>query len=336
MAEPALSEDHLDLVLEKMYQKKGWDFRLYRKSSLRRCIERRISFSRLPSREYIERLDSEPAEFHHLFNHITIKVSEFFRDLEVFNQIERHVIPATLEKLKSEGRDTLRIWSCGCARGEEPYSLAMLLFKALSNAPASFGMAGQESAVPQGGTIKMMPSLHFDESEDQTTGIRRSPAYQDRRGFRSTALTASLTPLDTSAGFNVKIFATDIDESSIEIARKGIFSEDSFTNLSPVLRDSFFKPLDTGFQVILQIRNILTFGVHNIVSNIHLSRTDILLCRNLLIYFEKDLQEKVFEKFFYSLNRGGFIILGKSEVVPSLFRDRFQEVFRKEKIYQKI
>lgn len=299
MAEPALSEDHLDLVLEKMYQKKGWDFRRYRKSSLKRCIERRISFSRLPSREYIERLDSEPAEFHHLFNHITIKVSEFFRDPDVFNQIERHVIPATLERLKSEGRDKLRIWSCGCARGEEPYSLAMLLSGALDNARASFRMAGQEN-----------------------------PANPDRRGF--------LTPHDKPSGFNVKIFATDIDESSIEKARKGIFSPDSFTNLSPALRDQFFKPVDNGFQVIQQVRNLLTFGVHNIVSCVHLSHTDILLCRNLLIYFEKDLQEKVFEKFLYSLNPGGFIILGKSEVVPSSFRDRFREVFRKEKIYQKI
>ena len=63
---------------------------------------------------------------------------------------------------------------------------------------------------------------------------------------------------------------------------------------------------------------------------------DIILCRNLLIYFEKDLQEKVLEKLYYSLNKDGFMILGKSEVVPPLFRDRFREIARKEKIYQKI
>lgn len=295
MAEPALSEDHLDLVLEKMYQKKGWDFRRYRKSSLKRCIERRISFSRLPPREYIERLDSEPAEFHHLFNHITIKVSEFFRDPDVFNKIKDYVIPEVVKRLKSERRNLLRIWSCGCARGEEPYSIAILLSRA----------------------EKICADRVLDFSPED---FRPKPDTQ----------------LDTFAELKIKIFATDIDESSIEMARKGIFHKASFTNLPPVLRDQFFKPVDNGFRVIPQIRNLLTFGVHNIVSCIHLSHTDILLCRNLLIYFEKDLQEKVFEKFFYSLNPGGFIILGKSEVVPSSLRDRFKEVFRKEKIYQKI
>lgn len=80
----------------------------------------------------------------------------------------------------------------------------------------------------------------------------------------------------------------------------------------------------------------MTFGVHDIVCNIHLSHMDILLCRNLLIYFEKNLQEKVFEKLYYSLNQGGVLILGKSEVVPPLFRERFRQIARKEKIYQKI
>jgi len=299
MAEPALSEDHLDQVLEKMYQKKGWDFRRYRKSSLKRCIERRISCTRLPSKEYIERLDSEPAELDHLFNHITIKVSEFFRDPEVFDRIERDVIPATLERLRSEGNDTLRIWSCGCARGEEPYSMAILLCKILGNARTSLRMA-------------------------ETDGL----AYPFRHGPQP--------PHDRISRFNIKIFATDIDESSIEKARRGIFGPESFTHLPLSLRDRFFKPVDDGYQVIPSLRNLLTFGVHNIVSCIHLSHMDILLCRNLLIYFEKDLQEKVFEKFFYSLNHGGFIILGKSEGVPSPFRDKFREVFKKEKIYQKI
>ena len=72
------------------------------------------------------------------------------------------------------------------------------------------------------------------------------------------------------------------------------------------------------------------------MSNIHLSHIDIAICRNLLIYFEKDLQEKVIEKFWYALDKGGFLILGKSEVIPPALRNRFAEVFRKEKIYQKI
>ena len=190
MAEPALSEDNLDLILEKMYSVKGWDFRRYRKSSLKRCVERRLAFSRLPCQDYIVLRDNHPREFNILFNHITIKVSEFFRD----------------------------------------------------------------------------------------------------------------------------------------------------PNVDPILRGQFFKTmaLDKRHQVMPLIRNLVTFGIHDLVSNIHLAHMDIILCRNLLICFEKDLQEKGFEKFCYSLNRGGFIILGKSEVVPSVYRNIFREVSRREKIYQKI
>lgn len=284
MAEPALSEEHIDTILNKMYRERGWDFRRYRKSSLKRCIERRLAFSRLPYEHYINLLDSEPREFHHLFNQITIKVSEFFRDPEVFHNIETCIIPKTVERLISKNQSTLRIWSSGCARGEEPYSLAILL----SNAREKYYTA-----------------------HDNSHSITGFPC-------------------------NIKIFATDIDEISIELARKGIYNETLLQNVPLYLKNHYFNAIDNNSQIISQIRNLVTFGVHNIVSNIHLSHIDIAICRNLLIYFEKDLQEKVIEKFWYSLDKGGFLILGKSEVIPSALRDRFTEVFRKEKIYQKI
>ncbi|MBI5755756.1 MAG: hypothetical protein HZA12_02420, partial [Nitrospirae bacterium] len=136
--------------------------------------------------------------------------------------------------------------------------------------------------------------------------------------------------------YKVKIFATDIDEGAVDIARKGIFGQESLENVDLIQRKQFFHKTGNNFQVVPQIRNLVTFGVHNIVSHIHLSHMDIILCRNLLIYFEKELQERVFEKFYYSLDRGGFIILGRSEAVPLAYRDTFQEVFKKEKIYQRI
>ncbi|MBI5756767.1 MAG: hypothetical protein HZA12_07565, partial [Nitrospirae bacterium] len=129
MSGVALSEENLDLLLEKMYAEKGWDFRRYRRSSIKRCVERQIVLSRHSYPSYIKLLDSEPSEYNNLFNHITIKVSEFFRDPEVYNCIEDHVIPAALQRLKTNGKNILRVWSCGCARGDEPYSMAILLAK---------------------------------------------------------------------------------------------------------------------------------------------------------------------------------------------------------------
>lgn len=284
MAEPALSEEHIDSIFEKMYRERGWDFRRYRKSSLKRCIERRLAFSRLSYEKYIKLLDSEPREFNNLFNQITIKVSEFFRDPEVFHKIELYIIPELIERLESKNHGTLRIWSCGCARGEEPYSIAQLL----------------------------------------SIAMERNNAGPDIRGGTR----------GTTGG--IKIFATDIDELAIEFARKGIYSEYSIQCTTLFLKNLFLKTLNNRHQIIPQIRNLVTFGIHDIVSHIHLSRMDLVVCRNLLIYFEKDLQEKVLEKFWYSLNKGGFLILGKSEVLPPILKERFVEVARKEKIYRKI
>ncbi len=273
MAETALTEDNLQLLLEKMHTVKGWDFRQYRKSSLKRCIERRIAYSRLSCKDYMELLDSEPLEFNNLFNNITIKVSEFFRDPEVFRRIEEEVIPEVLQRLKANGDSSLRIWSCGCARGDEAYSIAILLSQRLGK---------------------------------------------------------------TKENYKVEMFATDIDGAAVDIARTGTFHELSLKNVDQNLRSQYFQRSGYSFNVIPFIRNLLTFGVHDIVSNIHLSHMDIILCRNLLIYFEKDLQEKVFEKLYYSLKRSGFVILGRSETIPYIYKDKFREVFKKEKIYQKI
>ena len=272
MSDAALSEEHLDHLLEKVYTTRGWDFRRYRRSSIKRCIERRIAISRRSYHTYVELLDSEPLEFNLLFSHLTIKVSEFFRDPEVFRRIEDYVIPMTLRRLTVTGSTALRIWCCGCARGEEPLSMAILINNRLKE-----------------------------------------------RGDKP----------------DLKIFGTDIDESAVNSARKGVFIEDSLKNVDPVIRSQFFQASNSAFQIIPQIRNLVTFGVLDIVSNIQLSRMDIILCRNLLIYFEKELQEKVFEKFYYSLKPGGFIVLGKSEVPPLRFRDTLIEVCKREKIYQK-
>ena len=272
MSVAALSEEQIDHILEKVYTAKGWDFRRYRRSSLKRCLERRISISRRSYHTYVELLDSEPVEFNHLFNHITIKVSEFFRDPEVFRHIEDYVIPMTLRRLTVTGSTDLRIWSCGCANGEEPLSVAILIDKWLKK---------------------------------------------------------------TGCNLNSKIYGTDIDESAINSARKGVFIEDSLKNVDQYMRNQFFQAYNSAFQIIPQIRNLVTFGTHDIVSHIQLSHMDIILCRNLLIYFEKELQEKVFEKFYYSLKPGGFIVLGKSEVPPVRFRDNLIEVCKREKIYQK-
>ena len=327
MSGVALSEENLDLLLEKMYAEKGWDFRRYRKSSIKRCVEKQIALSRHSYPSYIKLLDSEPLEYNNLFNHITIKVSEFFRNPEVYNCIEDHVIPVALQRLKTNGKNILRVWSCGCARGDEPYSMAILLAKRPNKTSVSLQLTKKHENTLCHPELPCHPDPETSSgvSGSQNEEMLKQVQHDREQGFSG----------ENKEDYKIKIFATDIDEGAVDIARKGIFGKESLTNVHPILRQQFFQTAGNNFQVAPQIRNLVTFGVHNVVSHIHLSHMDIILCRNLLIYFEKELQERVFEKFYYSLDRGGFIILGRSEAIPLPYRDRFQEVFKKEKIYQK-
>ncbi len=308
-----IEEKDLYLLLDKLYHDKGYDFRDYKKSSITRRIARRLQIYKVSFQEYLNLLNSDPEEYDRLFSYLTIKTSEFFRDPEVFDTIQKVVLPeiflqrygysGTLQErnkthmLHSNTKDNennppsppfskggmggfsgekyrdIRVWCCGCAQGEEAYSIGILFME------------------------------HIEKSMSNRLGLR--------------------------------IFATDIDEHTIEIGRKGIYGVESIKNLDPYLLERYFNSMDGNYKITPFLRNLVRFGVHDIVQDFPIAYQDLILCRNVLIYFNKDLQEKVFEKLYYALRPGGFLVLGKAEVPPTLLRKELREVAKKEKIYQK-
>ncbi|MBI5970270.1 MAG: protein-glutamate O-methyltransferase CheR [Deltaproteobacteria bacterium] len=117
----------LTALLEKIHREAGWDFTGYKKSGIARCVGRRVVASRASSYgEYSRVLDGDPDEWGRLFSSLTINVSEFFRDTEVFDYLRR-AIPRF-----SGSHERFKIWSCGCAGGEEAYSMSMLLEETLT------------------------------------------------------------------------------------------------------------------------------------------------------------------------------------------------------------
>lgn len=264
---PHHCEEGFHELLEKIVRESGWDLRNYKKASLKRRIAVRLNTHNISSyRDYHSVLESDPAEYNNLISTITIKVSEFFRDPEVFDFLKELI-----------GRDApswhlYRAWSCGCAHGEEAYSLAILLAD-------SFGTGNMDK---------------------------------------------------------ISVFATDADEKALDKARKGIYAEESIRNISHNLKNRYFEKSDKGYKLNHEIRHLVRFGALDIIRGNPISKVDLLLCRNLLIYFEKGLQGLVLKKLDFALKPGGILVLGTAETLPPSFSSRYTEIRQRSRVYRKL
>lgn len=252
----AVSGD-IEALLEKMFLDRGRDFRGYKRSSVSRRIAKRFSAVDVSScEEYARVLDTDPAEYARLFSSLTIKVSEFFREPEVFDALGGYLASFFPPDVG------IKAWSCGCAHGQEAYSLAMILTDVLSSEGLSLS----------------------------------------------------------------KVLATDIDKEALEQARKAVFSEDATAGMDPGVRQRYFIETEGGYKVKYNIRNLVRFGALDIVRDPTIAHVNLLLCRNMFIYFGKPLQERAFEKLDYSLEPGGILVLGKAEVLPASYSSNYTEL----------
>ena len=120
----------------------------------------------------------------------------------------------------------------------------------------------------------------------------------------------------TKKPVSLQVFATDIDEESLEVARHGIYAASSVSELSPERLQSFFVKIDENhYQVNKQLRASLTMARQNLISDPPFSRVDLICCRNLLIYLEAELQHKLMPRFHFALNEQGYLFLGRSESI---------------------
>ena len=231
----------------------GNDFSLYKKNTVYRRIERRMTIHKVDKiASYVLFLNENPKEIEILFKELLIGVTNFFRDTAVWNKLKESILPEIITKL--EPGSILRAWVPGCSTGEEAYSLAIVFKEAL------------EKINPHG-------------------------------------------------GFSLQIFATDLDNEAIEIARKGIFPASIAENVSAERLKRFFLKTEDGYFINTEIREKVVFAQHNIIMHPPFTKIDILSCRNLLIYMEPELQKKLVGLFYYSLNPDGVMILGSSETL---------------------
>jgi two-component system CheB/CheR fusion protein len=267
-----LPEDspHLEKIFKLIQHYTGHNFTHYKQGTVNRMIRKRMAINHIEKLEdYVSYLNQQPTEVEALFKKLVIGVTRFFRDPEVYEAIQKRVIPQLFENKSSEF--PVRIWIPGCSTGEEAYSLAILLIEYIN-----------------------------------TTG----------------------------KDFKIQIFATDINDDVLNFARSGVYPENLTHDISEERLKYFFDKKDHTYVFKKQFREMIIFANHNLIKDPPFSRLDLVSCRNLLIYLDPILQKRLLPLFHYTLNQGGFLILGTSETIGE-FTQLFSIIDEDHKIFQR-
>ncbi len=260
-------------ILAALRARTGHDFRHYKQATVLRRIERRMQVNALrdmPS--YARHLQSHPEETPALLADMLIGVTNFFRDREAFEALERDILPSLYEQKLNSDDKSVRVWAAACSTGEEAYSLAMLL-------------------ADQAGV----------------SGVKGEVLLQ--------------------------VFATDIDDRALETARAGLYSEAIVTDVPPARLRQYFVKEQNHYRMQKDLRERILFARHNLLRDPPFSRLDLISCRNLMIYLDRDIQIEVLRMFHFALNPGGYLFLGSSETADACSQ-LFTPVDKKNRIYR--
>lgn len=265
-------EIELELLLEAIYRRYGYDFRSYSRASLRRRVKQHLLVARYDTISAVmhDILHSGEA-FSGLLSNLTINVTEMFRDPDFYRAFREKVVPV----LKTH--PFIKIWHAGCATGEEIYSMAILL---------------------------------------------KEEGLYDR----------------------CQIYATDIDKEVLEKARKGIFPVAELKRYTENYRRAGGKKALSDYctekydNVIMDpgLKKNVIFADHDLATDQVFGEMQVILCRNVIIYFNRELQKRVFRLFHDSLDIGGFLCLGSKESLRfSGCSESFDVIEEQQRIYRK-
>lgn len=262
-----------ELLKRVITRNTGFNCEHYKEAHFRRRINVRVRATNSENYEaYLKLLKRDPQEYESLIEALTVNVSEFFRNPETFSIIEKEIIPYIVKYRSESLVRSIRIWSAGCAAGEEAYSLAILLHRVLKT---------------------------------------------DINNYR------------------IRIIGTDIDTQCLEKAKKGIYHENSLKNLDPNIKERYFLKQGDSYQIIDKLKSLMQFKRHDLISGSRNSHFDLIICRNVMIYFKKEIQEQLQLNFYQSLEKGGFFVIGKSETLLGAASSLFRPYNTRERLYVK-
>ncbi len=271
--EPAREGEFLELT-DKISRERGFRCANYKDKCLRRRIAVRMRARGVEGYgAYAALLDEDAREFDQLIDALTINVTKFFRNPDVFDAIAREIVAPLWDRTFDSRID---VWSAGTASGEEAYSLAAL----------------------------------FHQHADTVGELARIE--------------------------RVRVLGTDIDRRSLDAATRGAYAETAFSDSPAALRQRYFSTAPP-YAVAEELRRMVTFARHDLL---HEARpgppVDLLVCRNVLIYLDRDAQERLFRLFAASIVPGGTLVLGKVETLFGPMRTSFATVDPRARIFRRV
>lgn len=221
------------------------DLDSYKEKQMKRRIDTLITKNNINSyKEYVALIKKDEEKFEQFVNFLTINVSEFYRNPEQWEILDKNVFPALIKKF---GKN-LKIWSAACSTGDEPYSLVMAL------------------------------SRHI--------------------------------PLN-----QIHIIATDIDKQVLDKARMGLYNEKSITSVPADFKKKYFTKVGNSYQIANEIKRQVEFKEHNLLRDSYPTGCNLIVCRNVLIYFTEEAKEEIYKKFNAALTSQGILFIGSTEQI---------------------
>lgn len=271
----AMGDDGFAALLDKVSRDRGFACASYKERCLRRRVGVRMRARGVAAYEdYARLLDEDATEYDRLLDALTINVTRLFRNWEAWDALATEVIPSLWSRPAAAG-GLLRIWSAGCATGQETASLAVLLHRHAERT----------------GTLSRLAS--------------------------------------------VRVVGTDVDGGALAAASRGEFDDGDFVDTPPTLRHRYFAP-EPPFVLDPAARALVQFRPGDMLSSAPPTpRAELIVCRNVLIYFDKPSQERVLQQFHDVLTPDGFLMLGKVEGLVGASRALFTPVNARERIYRR-
>ncbi|WNG90126.1 CheR family methyltransferase [Mycobacterium sp. ITM-2016-00317] len=263
-------QEAFEALLRYIRDARGFDFTGYKRTSLMRRVRHRMDQAGFTTfEEYLDTLQASADEFAALFNTVLINVTSFFRDPAAWDYLRKEVVPTLLAERSTT--EPIRVWSAGCASGQEAYSLAMIL--------------AEEMGVEE---------------------------------FRQ----------------RVKIYATDVDEEALNEARAASYDAKAVESVPEELLDRYFESVHGRHVFRKDLRRAVIFGRNDLVKDAPISRVDLLVCRNTLMYLNADTQRNVLGRLHFALAPSGVLLLGHAEMLLS-HTDRFTPLNLKHRVFRK-